>query len=280
MIKTKNFNTNNKWPNILLIWAIHWNEKCWTKAINSIIKKIENNEIQIQKWNVTFIPIANQKAFDKEKRYIDINLNRVIKKHKKEDLYEQKLANEIIKIINKNNIVIDLHSSHTDDEEFIFLDYQDNKNKELAESCRIKNIITWWPELYKSTDESDTCKYAHEKWKIAITVECWNHFKEESVKIAENVIINVLSKYWIINNNIETNKIIYNKVNADFYIKKKKEWKLLKNYKHLQKVQKWEIIAEYEDWEKIISDKEYYILLPFYDAKIWDEWFYLWSKKS
>lgn len=276
MIEVKKYKINKKWPKILFIWAIHWNEKCWTKAINKIINSIEEKEIKLLNWEISFVAIANPKAYKKNIRYIDINLNRVIKETKKPKLYEEKLANNITKIIKKNDIIVDLHSSHTDDEEFIFLDYQDIESKFLAESSWIKNIVTGWPDLYKNTWDSDTWKFSHDSSKISITVECGNHFKEKSNMVAENVIKNILSAYWIIETIKQKQVTKKQTINVKKYVKKKSEWVLTKQYQHLQKIKSWEILAEYKNWKKIIAAEDSYILLPFFDAKIWDEWFYIW----
>jgi hypothetical protein len=43
-------------------------------------------------------------------RYVEKNLNRVIVKHKNPKLYEEKLANTLIKYIEKNDYILDIHS--------------------------------------------------------------------------------------------------------------------------------------------------------------------------
>jgi succinylglutamate desuccinylase len=69
------------------------------------------------------------------KRYVDVDLNRVFKKHDFPTLYEHKLANELTTIIDENDVLLDLHSTHSDDEPFVFLDFNDEKNRFLAEAC-------------------------------------------------------------------------------------------------------------------------------------------------
>jgi uncharacterized protein len=81
------------------------------------------------------VPIANPSAFNLKKRYVDVNLNRVFKHHENPKNYEEILANELVKLVDENDILLDLHSTHSDDEPFVFLDYKDEKNTFLAKSC-------------------------------------------------------------------------------------------------------------------------------------------------
>lgn len=266
------------WKNILFFWAIHWNEKSWTLAINQVIELINTWELNIVKWKITFVPICNPKAYKNNVRYIDENLNRVFCSHKESKTYEKKLANILVKYIDENDILVDLHSTHTDDKPFIFLDYKDEENLFLANSCSVENIISWWPDLYESSDAIDTCKYTHTKWKPWITVECWNHYKEESIQVAKQVILDVLKSYWIIDSYLNK-KINFkkNNVKVERIFIKEKAWTLAKNFNHLDKIFKWEKLGKYDNWEYILSPYDWYILLPFPDAKVWDEWFYVWK---
>jgi hypothetical protein len=45
------------------------------------------------------------------------------------------LANELVQFVEKNDILLDIHSTHSDDKPFVFLDYNDEKNTFLAKSC-------------------------------------------------------------------------------------------------------------------------------------------------
>lgn len=275
MIDYKIIDSWINWINLLIFWCIHWNETCWFFAISEILKMFEKWDLKLLKWKITFVPISNPKAFQLKKRYIDVNLNRVFKFHLNPKNYEELLANELIKFLDKNDILIDIHSSHSDDKPFVFLDYNDEKNTFLAKSCWVKDILVWWPEIYKNTSYSDTCLYAHNLWKVWITLECWNHFDEKSNKVWINAILRVLNSYWMIDYKIE--KVLdFNEIKVKEFIKKEFEWKLTKDFNHMDFVKKWEIIAEYIDGEIILAPYDCFILLPFKDASIWDEWFYLW----
>lgn len=277
MINSIVFDSFIDWPKLLILWCIHWNEICSIKAIEKVIKLFENKEFILKNWKVTFIPISNPKAFEENKRYIDINLNRIIKKHKSPVLYEEFLANYITDFIDKNDILLDIHSSHSDDEEFVFLDYNTKDNTLLSKACGIKNIIKWWPEIYENTQASDTCKYANDTKKLWVLIECWNHYKKESENVAYNTIINILSYFQMIDKKIYFLEK-YNFVTVKKFIIKEKSWNLYKKFNNLDFLKLGDIIALYDDWSFIKAEKDCYIILPFFEANIWDEWFYIWEK--
>ena len=274
MIETIVYDSQKPWKNILIFWCVHWNETCWEKAINKVISMFENKIISLKSWKITFVPIANPKAFLENKRYIDVNLNRVFKKTSNPKNYEEKIANYLCELIDKNDILLDIHSTHSDDKPFVFLDYLDEKNTLLAKSCLVENIVVWWPEIYQNTTSSDSCAYAKSQNKVWVTLECWNHNKKESIEVWVKAILNILKTYEIIDKEAE-NLEKFNMIKVLKYITKTANWELTKNYNHLDKLQKDEIIWTYENGEKIVSNNNQYILLPFKDAQIWDEWFYL-----
>lgn len=275
MINKIIINSQIDWLNLVVFWCIHWNEICWKKAILSVVEMFNSWWLKLKSWKITFVPVSNIEANIQNKRYVDIDLNRVFKKHEVPTIYEHKLANELTTIIDENDVLLDLHSSHTDDEPFVFLDYTDEKNNFLAKSCWLKNIIVWWPELYSEDKSSDTCGYINSKWKIWVTVECWNHEKQSSVDIAKDCILNVLKSYDMIDWNLKI-QYNYNKILLKEYIIKSKKWEFVKVFNHLDKVKKWEKIVIYENKKELLAPYDWFIIMPNPYVEIWGEWFYLW----
>jgi succinylglutamate desuccinylase len=277
MIDFKTIDSWKTWINLVVFWCIHGNETCWFYAISNILKMFEIWKIKLLSWKVTFVPIANKKAFELWKRYVDVNLNRVFKKHEKPQNYEEKIADELTDFIDKNDVLLDIHSTSSKSDPFVFLDYNDNNNNFLAKSCWLKNIVIWWPEIYWETESSDSCSYVHSLWKTWVTIECWSHFDISSVKVWENSILGVLSAYNMIDFNIESLND-FNEIKVNEFITKKSEWKMLKDFNHMDIMKSWDIIAVYDDWTQIKAPYDGYILLPFKEALVWDEWFYFWEK--
>lgn len=272
MLKKYIFHSWKPWAKILFLWAIHGDETCWYYAITKLIDKINSKELTPLKWEIQAVPLCNPQWFEQNKRYLNVNLNRVIKKTPHPELYEEFLANEICSFIQEADIIIDIHSFSSEGPPFIFEDVPDMH--EVALAAGIGDIITGRPQMYSACDSSDSIGYAYTMGKKWILLECWINGSQESIDLAYKWIVNILRHYEMIEvqNSIENKQ--YQHIRAHQIFFKSKEWSLIKARKHLDPVKKWEIIATYTDWETLSFENDWYILLPFVWAQIWDERFY------
>ena len=264
---------------VLFLGAVHGNEKCGTMAIRKVINMFEIGDLALNKGSLMFMPICNPKAYEENTRDVGINLNRVIDLYKEPKVYEEEIANQIAEEIAKADYVVDLHSSYTDDAPFAFLDYDSEENRMLVEATLAHYVICGFPQLYKASGlvEMSTGTFANTKTNShSTTVECGNHYKEESGQFATQVILNTLKQLGLINGNvIPDNEAIY--INVEKIVLKGSEGSLMKEYQNFDAINEGEVIAEYKDGSKIASDKDCIIILPNVDAKIGAEWFYLGS---
>ncbi|MEI6774135.1 MAG: succinylglutamate desuccinylase/aspartoacylase family protein [bacterium] len=86
--------------------------------------------MKIQTGQITLIPICNPKAYEADKRYYEVNLNRIFKKHANPEKYEEKLANVLTAYVENNDYLLDLHSMAANGVPCIFEDYMDKKTQE------------------------------------------------------------------------------------------------------------------------------------------------------
>jgi len=267
---------------ILFLGAVHGNEIAGTVAQQQIISDLESGKIKLKKGKITFIPCVNEKAQKADVRFVDVNLNRVIKYHQQPTNNEEKIANQLVYEIDNCDVMLDLHSTHCEgDEEFAFIDYPKAENKELLSLMPVEKALAGWPEIYKSKQEIDdfcTERYAFNKGKTGITLECGYHKAEYAIEIAKKAMLNVLAYYRCIEAIFEQPQMPCI-VQLDSFVIKKTEGKLSKNYKHMMQVKNNEVLAIYDDGEKIISPYDGYIIMPNHDAKICSEWFYLGRQK-
>lgn len=278
-IQTYKFSADNNGPSVLILAAIHGNEKCGTQAAMKIIKQIEQGLLNLECGSVTFVPICNPKAYEADKRYIDINLNRIIKQHDKVEAYEEQLANQIAPLIETHDFTLDLHSIHSEGASFAFLDYPNKDAEEICNILGVETILTGWPQMYGDIDDDfTTLAHAHKSGKASVTVECGEHYDPNSVVVAENCILNTLKYFGIIEGGaVQTANIKF--IEAKHRIVKTADGVLgdgtVNSIQHLRHVKKGEKIAEYEGGEIVKSPDDGVVLIPYEGAQVGDEWFYI-----
>ena len=277
MLKKYIFDSPVSGSNVLFLGAIHGNEPAGAKAIFKVVEKFAGRALSLQKGSVCLIPVCNPRAFEKNVRQIDENLNRVIKDWDNPTNYEQQLGKEIASYIKESDIIIDLHSSHCrEDKPFIFNDYPDDLADKLCEAQNIQYIVKGWPEIYASSPINDfsTGNCAHIYNKSCLTIECGWHQSLQSEQTAYYAIINTLLSLQMLKG-YSSAPINQTKIMMDNFIIKQSAGKLAQNYRHLDTITQGEILACYDNGSSIISPQDGYIMLPNADADLNTEWFYL-----
>lgn len=208
----------------IIMAGIHGNEVCGINAIKDII-----SNFSIESGTVIFI-FGNPEAIKKNVRFIDFNLNRAflpVSKYSKEikKTYEYKKAQEIKKILNKSDALLDIHSTLNDSEPFIICE------KNAFE------ITPFLPKEFKrivygldSVEPGAVDGYMLSRGKIGICIECGQHNNSTALKIAKDAIFSFLNKLGHINNlklkniknreNVQMNYIYYTKTNSFILAKK------------------------------------------------------------
>src|SRR6185369_14325966 len=65
-------------PRLVVTGAVHGNEVCGTRAIERTMAELDAGALAIVAGSVTFVPIANPKAYVLKRRAGDRNLNRAL----------------------------------------------------------------------------------------------------------------------------------------------------------------------------------------------------------
>ena len=279
MLEVFEFKTINPGKSILITGAVHGNEVCGAIASRNIIAKIESGELKLKSGSVAFIPVSNPEANRINERFFEVNLNRVIKKTENPKLYEEKIANILTDYMASNDYQLDLHSMHENGKPFVFQDNQEEA--EFARILGLEYVFVGWPNVYKDSEtvkDYSTQSYAHSIGKINCTVECGSHTDPKAVEVAEKCILRALAYLDIIDykDTLPSKQTFIDMKKVYF---KKSEGKLAKNYVELDEIKKGDVVATYDNGEKIIADNNYLIIFPNKNAKIGDEWFYFGIKK-
>lgn len=283
MIQQYIFTSEYPGPKVLFFGAIHGREQCGTKAINSIIQKFESGALQLLKGSVAFVPICNPRAYRRRVRYIDEDLNRVFRNCKTAQTYESKLAQELIRLVQKCDVFLDLHSFSAQGKPFVFLDYPNQENKRLASVLGVSNAVVGWNELYARAGSPiksfDTIRYACERGKRAVLLECGNHTNRASVQVAKRAIMSVLVSLGLVRGrSVASTKTFTRFRLSQMFTRNHIQDRFQRSWTNLESVKRGVLVARRSNGESIYAKRDCRIFFPKKDANVGDEWFYFVSK--
>ena len=90
-------------PNVVISGRIHGNEPAGTLAIERFLSELKAGKWKILKGSVRFIPVCNPRAMRENKRFSEINLNRVFEPNANPKLYEEKLAQVLLPMLKRRH---------------------------------------------------------------------------------------------------------------------------------------------------------------------------------
>lgn len=271
------FDSGKAGKHLLVLGAIHGDEKCGTAAIRRAVADFESGKLKIEAGKISFIPICNPRAYAENVRFIERNLNRYLFPKDEKVHYEDHLDTQICAALDEADILLDLHSYESAGGPFIFLGQSGNEN-EFALSIGINDFVCGWSEAFskssaKGAKESiGTTEYMRAKGGMGITLECGQHLNADAPEVGYQAIVNALGFIHGKKSDSHHDNIRCVKMQKVFY--KEKEGKTTKHWEHYDRVHAGEVIARYDDGEEIIAPEDGYIVLPKAKPRMGGEWFY------
>jgi predicted deacylase len=184
------FGAENAPKKLLVTVCIHGNEICGLVATNELLQ--EGFFKQIPKDVRVTIMLGNPRAVMEDKRFIDMNLNRMFdpKWYDDElgaahvdDPYERSLLSGIISEMNKCDAYLDLHSTSAPTLPFAILS-PGSKSEALSRNFPVKFLLRNVGKVISGT----SLDYVKGINKPGVCVECGQHRSEEAVKVAKDTI--------------------------------------------------------------------------------------------
>lgn len=271
------FDSGKSGPTLLVTGAVHGNEVSGPIAIRQIADEIRAAGIVLKSGKLIMVPVVHEEAYRQNVRFVQINLNRVFACHANPTLLEHHVANEITAIVNECDVYLDLHSTHgKEDRPFVFLDYDTPRNRALALATGLGTACVGWPAMYEGRGEPGSTDYAEQQGKSSILVECGGHNNPSAIQIARQSIRASLAHLGMAEiPNLSPPAVQREDVLCERIIFKKRDGMLALAWRHMDRLSAGDLLAQYDDGEEIRSEQAGYILIPFPDATIGAEWFYL-----
>lgn len=211
-------------PKLLVTGAVHGNEPCGPVGIARAISDIRAGRLLIRRGEVSFLPVANQKAFRQKTREGDRNLNRDLGEKLLPLDYEDRIGAPIAALLRSHEILLDLHSFRSPAEPFVFCGPRDNIGDvepfrhgdaewSFATTLGVDLVIHGWLDAYAiyltrraalghltrgMAEGFGTTEYMRFSGGYGVTLECGQHDDPVSGDIAYRGILNALAHLGLI----------------------------------------------------------------------------------
>jgi predicted deacylase len=284
--------SHQKGPHLLILGSVHGSEPCGSIAIDQIIEDITQEKLHLQAGTITFLPRANPKAYEAGTRIFEGNLARSIIKKDLADCtyYEERLAQDIIPLIEEADYILDLHSCSTQTPPFVFQDSNTDQAADFCKNLGVDFVIVGWNDYFAGQDiPASVQAYGNKIGKICATIECGSHHDPASITHAHNIILQAGHYLGIFKNNATPKQSTATEYRLIHHFWEDAPGELAQDFQGLYFIPKGtHILTYHRDGmapDKHIAEQDCYILMPCKngyqpDQKNMDIWTYLVAKNN
>jgi len=267
------FSGRDAGPTLVVLGGVHGNEPCGPAAIRRMME-----DLTIDAGTLICVPEVNKLALEKNVRFIDANLNRVMGAPDAAT-YEGSLVPELRSILDKADYLLDLHSYTAGGPPFAF-GTQEEKTLAFARALPAAAVVTGWEECYAKTHPHlvapgiGTTEYARQQGAIAATFECGQHQDPAAMEFGCSAIRAALVHTGLMQDAAAFWKAPQH-IRLDHIFIKEKPGRHAGVWKHLDAIAAGEIFAVFDDGSEQIAPNDGVIIMPHPGVGEGVEWGYL-----
>lgn len=280
-------------PKLIVVGAVHGNETCGPQAILRAINDCRMGRLLIRRGEVTFLPVANMKAYRQRTREGDRNLNRDLRDKTIPEDYEDRVGNRLCPLLREHDILLDIHSFRGEGEPFVFAGPLDNTGPvepfrharaegEFAARLGTSIAIHGWLDVYgrflkererlghsnKANSEGvGTTEYMRFSGGYGVTLECGSHDDPQAAEVGYAAIVRALAHLGMIDAsspNVTAKTVI--RV-ADVLACEAEGDRLEETWRTGDRVAAGQIIVRRADGEVLKAPEDGFIIFPNHAAK-------------
>jgi len=291
-------------PRLLVTGAVHGNEPCGPKAIRRAIADFMSRRLVIERGEVSFVPIVNLKAYLKNERTGDRNLNRDLREATVPRDNEDRIANVLCPLLRAHDVLLDLHSFRSAGEPFVFLGPQDNdgdiepfahasEETAFASILGPELVMHGWLDTYvngvarkrPSPDGSlslgvGTTEYMRFAGGYGVTLECGNHEDPQAEEVAYRAILNALAHLRLIAAPAPKRAAARFIELVDVVLAESEGDRLEKAWRTGDAVRTGEVIARRANGEALAAPQDGFVIFPDQNPSVGEELFYFGVKSA
>ncbi|MGQ5521643.1 succinylglutamate desuccinylase [Chitinimonas sp. PSY-7] len=297
-------------PRLIVLGAVHGNELAGTRGILRVMEELEQGRLKLARGSVTFVPITNPLAYEKQQRAGDRNLNRNLNPTDAPHEFEDLIANWLCPLLAQHNVLLDLHSFQSPGQPFAMVGPENNdgtlepfkfahEEEALAIRLGVGRLVDGWLSTYAHGVEAriarmpadasradllnadsrygiGTTEYMRSVGGYAITLECGQHDDPQGPEVAYRAIHNTLAHLGISG---EADPIPAKTIEAlhiyQVIDKFNADDSFNRTWASFDTLKAGDIIGKRANGEIVAAECDGYILFPNNKAQAGQEWFYL-----
>ena len=273
-------------PVFTVLGAVHGNERCGPEAIRRLIDGIDRGDVLLGRGTLQLVPVANPKAYEKGVRFVERNLNRQLYPKDVKTYYEDHLDPILCDLLDKTQVLLDLHSYTSQGGPFIFSGGNDAKELAFAQALGVSDFVTGWSEAFGNADGSregqGTTEYARLQGAIAVTLECGHHTNADAADIGHRAILRALAHLGMLDPAspaaaaLDPGRALPKRryVRMKSVFRRESGAEFAKSWRHFDPVAAGEPMARLASGSVLAAPEDGFIVLPKEKAAPGEEWFY------
>jgi predicted deacylase len=214
------FASLNPGPRLLVVGGVHGDETCGTAGIERVLAELDGGALRLVRGQLTLVPVANPLARRRLQREGQRNLNRLFKPSAAPADYEARVTNQLCPLIERHDVLLDLHSFQSAGDAFAMIGPRDNtgalepfaratEEGLLALHIGTSIVVEGWLDIYAAglaqraaggavtEHEIDfgrgTNEYIRNCGGYGVTLECGQHQDPQAPEVAWRAIRRALA---------------------------------------------------------------------------------------
>lgn len=296
-IEIRRFSALNSGAHLVVLGAVHGNERCGTEAIRRLSAELEAGSVRLTHGTLTLVPICNPRAYAQGVRFCERNLNRYFYPKDEPEHYEDFIDPILCRVLDEADALLDLHSYQSQGEAFCFLGTTSAEEIAFARALKVETYIHGWadafsrnatPEQRRASMGTTDYTRANGRGAVAVTLECGHHQHPLAAEMGYTGIrramahLGMCTPYtppagipdaaFAAQHAIAMRQVVY----------QEKPGALVQPWQHAQRVAAGEVIARYDDGQEVRAPFDAVLVLPktSTDHAIGSEWFYIGEETS
>jgi len=292
-------------PRLIVLGAVHGNERCGTQAIEQLLNELEAGSFAIERGMLTLVPVTNPLAYQRRTRQGDRNLNRNLRVSAHPVDFEGQIANVLCPLLDAHDVLLDLHSFQAPGQPFVMAGPSNNTSNlepfaHSVEETRLiahlgpRRVVEGWMEAYArgvarrrearteaaagllDTDYGiGSTEYMRSRGGYGATLECGQHDDPESVNTAYRALRQALALLGLASLTLKPPRSDFEVLRlVDVIDREHENDRFVQQWKSFDAVEEGQNIGLRHDGTPVTVNKAGFIVFPNAATPVGNEWFY------